>query len=111
MDEHWSAFLVSLLGLIVIVYVVGWLISRVPTWKKPKARKISRWLCKCGHEQISHNGSSGPNSNGRYHHRECTEGSKSFPPYRVGGCNCYEYKKDILLTLKGMVGRVSVSHE
>jgi len=53
-----------------------------------------KWKCKtCGHLESDHAGSSGPWSDGRYHGGECVKDSKSYPPYRVGGCQCYEYKK------------------
>lgn len=94
----------STLLLAVIVYIVGIAISQVNMWKRiMRQRSISLFLCECGHEKTNHNGSSGPNSNGRYHSGECVVDSSSFPPYRVGGCRCYTFKRDIWLTIKKQI--------
>lgn len=50
-----------------------------------------RRVCRCGHFRDSHTGSSGPWSNGRYNHGECTVGSRVHSPYRIGGCDCYGF--------------------
>lgn len=50
----------------------------------------------CGHGKSDHRGSSGPWSNGRYRHGECTHGCEAVPHmgemYRLGGCDCSDYK-------------------
>lgn len=50
----------------------------------------------CWHPEADHRGSSGPWSDGRYHHGECTHGCETVPHmgelYRFGGCDCSDYQ-------------------
>lgn len=58
------------------------------------------WLCICGHPKEKHKGFSGPNSIGQWSHDECTQDSKSYGPYRLGGCGCHQYKRKFLPQIK-----------
>jgi hypothetical protein len=49
-------------------------------------------VCRCGHPEKRHNGFSGPNSIGRWHYGECSNGAKTVGEYRIGGCGCREFK-------------------